>query len=249
MPMVETQWNEEQLEYGTLEMYQASPQEGSTIGLVLVQEIFGVNSHIRTIAQEWAESGFTVLAPSYFDIVQKTFKGKNEYNYDKEGLEKGRKLVADLGWEKTLAVTRLAGKLLQRKGCGRIGILGYCWGGSVAWRAATQLGLFDAAVCYYGRQIVEFKDERPECPVLMHFGAHDPMIPMDAVLQIRKSQKQTRIETYEAGHGFNCRDRAEYVPVAAAQALKTTVGFFETHGFAIDKSFYEANDYWMADVD
>ena len=247
--MVETQWYEESLEYGTLEMYQAAPHDGSTIGLVLVQEIFGVNSHIRAIAREWAECGFTVLAPSYFDIVQRIHQGRNELNYDQDGIEKGRKLVADLGWEKILGITRLAAKLLQRKGCGKIGILGYCWGGTVAWRGATQLGLFDAAICYYGRQIVDFKDEVAECPVLMHFGRKDPMIPMDAVEKIRQSQKQASIEIYEAGHGFNCRERGDYNPVAAAQALRTTVGFFEAQGFSLDKSFYVSNEYWLADVD
>ncbi len=204
-----------------MSMYQALPERRPRGGLVVVQEIFGVTSHIRDVVEGYAADGYHALAPAFFDRV------KPAVELDYADLAGGRDLVSRLDWTQTLldleaAVTALAP-------AGRVGVVGYCWGGAVAYLAACRSPIA-AAVSYYGARIPQFLPEHPLCPVLYHFGARDSMLPPATIDAIRQADPRGTIHVYEdAGHGFNCTDRADYAPEAAALARERTLGFLGTH--------------------
>jgi carboxymethylenebutenolidase len=199
--------------------YHATPH-GATKGcVVVVQEVFGVNAHIRQVCDGFAAAGYAAIAPSLFDRIRPGV----ELGYDDDGIAEGRALVAELGWEAPLRDVAAARHL---RGDGRVGVVGYCWGGSVAWLAGCRLDVACVAA-YYGRHIVEFVGEQPRCPAIMHFGADDPLIPPETVARVRRAWPQTPVFIYDgAGHGFNCDQRADYRPAAAALALERTLALF-----------------------
>ena len=146
-----------------LNAYRAAPEGEPRAGLVLVQEIFGVNDHIRGVCEDFAAQGYLVLAPALFDR-----KGPGiELGYSAETVDEGRALKGDLGWDGPMLDIRAGVDALE--GAPKVGVVGYCWGGSLAWLAACRLSL-DAAVGYYGGQIIEFVGETPDCPTMLHFG-------------------------------------------------------------------------------
>jgi carboxymethylenebutenolidase len=203
--------------------YRASPSGERRGGLVIIQEVFGVNSHIRGVCDRFAAAGFEAIAPALFDRLQRGV----ELGYDDAGIAEGRERVAKLGWYLPILDIEAARKALAA--AGRVGVAGYCWGGSVTYLAACQLP-FAAASVYYGRHIVEFLDQRPACPAIMHFGAADPLIPLDAVEKIRAANPDVPIHVYTgAGHGFNCEQRADYRADATALALDRTLALFAQH--------------------
>jgi len=202
-----------------LTAYVAAPDGAPRGGLVVIQEIFGVNSHVRAVADGFAAGGYRVIAPALFDRIERGV----ELGYDPDGVAAGRQLKGRMDWDTPLLDIRAAIDALPGL---KTGVVGYCWGGSLAWLAATRLDGLAAAVCYYGGQINDFRDESPKCPVLMHFGSEDGGIPMDAVEAIRAAQPDIPIHVYEgAGHGFNCDLRASYDEGATAIARKRTVEF------------------------
>ena len=201
--------------------YHVRPPVPAKAGLILVQEIFGVNSHIRAQAERFAASGYEVLAPAFFDRVQKQV----ELGYDQESIAKARPLVAELGFERPLLDVKAAkGRL---RSAGKVFIVGYCWGGSLSYLAAARVPGLAAAVGYYGGAISRFADESPRVPTLLHFGEQDASIPLGDVETLRKKQPGVEIHVYPAGHGFNCDQRASYSEPAASQALTRTLAFFE----------------------
>jgi len=202
--------------------YRADPEDRPRGGIVLVQEIFGVNDHIRAVADRLAGDGYAVIAPALFDRIERGV----ELGYTAETTAKGRALRAGLGWEAPLKDIRAAIEALRP--AGKAGVAGFCWGGSLAWLAACRLEP-DCAVCYYGAQIRDFAHEPPNCPVLMHFGESDPLIPPDAVAEIAAAHPDIPIFTYPAGHGFNCDRRADFHAPAAALAWERTRGFLRKH--------------------
>ena len=209
MPMIDTSTRTLVAEDGhTLSAYQALPAGAATAGLVLIQEVFGVNHHIRAVADQFAQRGFAVVAPALFDRADRDV----ELGYGEADLALGRELRTKIGWNGP--VWDVAAAMEAVRPYGRTAVVGYCWGGSVAWLAATRLQPA-CAVCYYGGQIVDFKDEVPHCPVLMHFGQHDPIITPDAVAAIRAAQPSMESHIYPAGHGFNCTERADFSPESA----------------------------------
>ena len=193
--------------------YRADPEENPRGGIVVVQEIFGVNAHIRAVADEFASEGYAVIAPALFDRVEREF----ETGYDEASRPRARAIRAAIPVEQTMLDIDAAIKALP----GKIGVVGYCWGGSMAWVSACRLKPA-CAICYYGAQIIDFVAEKPRAPVIMHFGTRDPLIPAENIAAIAKAHPQVPIYTYEANHGFNCDARADYDADAAMLALERT---------------------------
>jgi carboxymethylenebutenolidase len=200
--------------------YRADPGGPSRGSLVVIQEVFGVNEHIRAVCDGFADRGYTALAPALFDRLRPGM----ELGYDEEGITQGRALVAELGWDRPVIDVRAAATALSPDL--KVGVVGYCWGGTVTWLAACRLDVA-CAVAYYGRQIVDFVDERPRCPVMMHFGAEDALIPQTTVSTIAAAFPEIPLHVYAgAGHGFNCDRRGDHRPEAATLALDRTLAFF-----------------------
>jgi carboxymethylenebutenolidase len=192
-------------------------------GLVVVQEIFGVNRHIRAVCEEFAKEGFAVIAPALFDRVERDV----ELGYTAEDIPRGGALRAKVPESGTLADIEAAALALEVSGPG---IVGYCWGGTLAWWGATRSSRFKAAVGWYGAGIAATRGETPHCPVQLHFGATDASIPPGDVEAIRLAQPGVEIFTYPgAGHGFGCSERPSYDEPAARLAQQRTLAFFDKH--------------------
>jgi carboxymethylenebutenolidase len=207
----------------TFSAYVAGP-ENAKKALVVVQEIFGVNKHMRRVCDDFAKEGFRVVCPALFDRAQRNV----ELNYEQADVQNGLALRAKIDAGKTL-LDILASAAALPKGAKR-GIVGYCWGGTVAWHGATRSMAFNAANCWYGGGVHAAKDEKPNCPVQMHFGEVDQSIPMPQVEEIRAAHPEVEIFVYKgAGHGFGCEDRASYKPEDAKLADERTLAFFNKH--------------------
>ena len=205
----------------TLSAYRAGPDEAAR-GLVVVQEIFGVNHHMRQVCDRFAALGYAVIAPALFDRVQRDV----ELGYGPEDVKRGRELRAQVSDAGTLADIGAASAALPEV----CGIVGYCWGGTVAWWGATRTNFFRAAVGWYGGGIAAAKDETPHCPTQLHFGETDSSIPMTDVRAIQAAQLAVEIHCYPgAGHGFGCEERASFDAAANALAEERTVAFLEGH--------------------
>ncbi len=189
-------------------------------GIVVLQEIFGVNGHVRDVTRRFADAGYSALAPALFDPVERGV----ELDYDDAGIAQGRAHVAALGNDTAVEGARAAADLLQAEGL-RTGTVGFCWGGSIAYLANTRLGL--PAVSYYGTRTLSFLDEPLRAPMMFHFGEHDASLPPEAVQRHRDAHPGAVVHVYDAGHGFNCDRRADHAPDAAAQAWARTLDFFE----------------------
>lgn len=205
---------------GAIAAWRADPTGPSRGALVVVQEIFGVNAHIRSVVDRFAQAGFVALAPALFDPIERGV----QLDYDEPGVAKGRELTAALGIERAVALVDAAADLLQLEGL-RTGVVGFCWGGSIAFLANTRLGL--PAVSYYGGRTLPLLDEPMRAPMLFHFGQHDPIITADAVAAHRAKQPAARIHVYPAGHGFNCEARRDFDPGSAVLAWQRTTAFLD----------------------
>ncbi|HTW26781.1 MAG TPA: dienelactone hydrolase family protein [Acetobacteraceae bacterium] len=202
--------------------YAAGP-ENAAAGLVVVQEIFGVNQHMRHVADAFAAAGYAVIAPALFDRAERGV----ELGYGQEDMARGIALRARVPEAGTIADIEAAARHLAPR---RVGIVGYCWGGTVAWLGATRTRAFAAACGWYGGGIAATRDATPHCPVQLHFGAEDGHIPQTDVDAIRAAQPEVEVFVYPgAGHGFGCEERASYHPEAAAQAQERTLAFFARH--------------------
>lgn len=193
-------------------------------GLVVIQEIFGVNNHIRHTADRFAAEGFNVIAPALFDRVAPG----TELGYAEADVAKGREIRAKVALEDALRDIAAAVGALKSEGR-PVGVVGYCWGGSLAWAAATRLEGIGAAVGYYGGEVAKMADEKPRCPVMLHFGEQDHAIPMTDVETVRRKQPDLPIYTYPAGHGFSCDERGSFHPESHAMALSRTLPFLREH--------------------
>jgi len=202
--------------------YVAGPAN-ATKGIVVIQEIFGVNHHIRSLADRFAAQGYAVVAPAVYDRVQPGF----EVGYTPDDIAKGRDVPmklndAQLMQDVEAAANHLAGK--------KLGIVGYCFGGTVAWWGATRTTKFAAASSWYGGGVAGTKDERPNCPVQFHFGEKDASISMSDVDAVRAAQPKAEIYVYDgAQHGFGCDERGSYSKPDYELAQKRTLEFFAKH--------------------
>jgi carboxymethylenebutenolidase len=206
----------------TLDAYRASPDGEARGGIVIVQEIFGVNAHIRAVCDEYAAAGYEAIAPALFDRKQK----KVELDYTPEGTTEGRALRTAIGWDAPIADIESAADAVRA--AGKVATIGYCWGGSLSFLAACRAGV-DAAVAYYGGQIIQFVDEEPKAPVLMHFGEKDALIPAADRERIIAAHPEAIVWVYPAGHGFNCTARADFDPESARVAKERTLTFLAKH--------------------
>lgn len=187
-------------------------------GLIVVQEIFGANDHIRGVAAQFAEEGYEVLAPAMFERVLPGF----EVGYDARAVLQGRAAMAKTPWDQVqgdlqACIDRLAGPVF---------IVGYCWGGAAAWLAACRCENLSAASCYYGRHIVGLKDETPRCPTILHYGREDESIPLSDVEAVTAAHPDLPVHLYDAGHGFNRDVGDHYQPDAAHLARLRTLQLF-----------------------
>lgn len=206
--------------------YVAQPEGKPRGGIVVVQEIFGVNSHIRGVADRFAAEGYLAVAPATFERV-------------KPGVDMGySEADMKIGFELKTAVSALPGAgVLQdiqaaidhaaKAGGGKVGIIGFCWGGLLTWRAACLLKGLSAAVPYYGGGITAEEEiaRQPKCPVMAHFGDQDHWIPMEGVEAFRKAHPEVEVHVYQANHGFNCDQRGSYNEAAAKLARERSLAF------------------------
>lgn len=200
-----------------------APPVGTPRGAVLVlQEIFGVNPHIRAVADGFAADGYLAIAPSLFDRVKRNM----EMGYTPQDVEHGRGYVMQIPEEKLLLDMRACVNVVRH--AGRVGVVGYCWGGSLAYLAACELPVA-AAVAYYGTRTVQYLDRKPRAPVMYHFGDRDKTIPPEAIEKIRTAHPQGQYFIYPADHGFNCDHRASFDATASNQARERTLAFFAQH--------------------
>ena len=205
--------------------YVAKPSSPAKAAVVVIQEIFGVNSHIRAVADDFAGQGFLALAPALFDRA----KRQVELDYDPAGFSEGIRLATQIGLEAALKdVAAAIGEAKHQIGNDCVGVVGYCFGGTLAWLAATRIGPA-AAVGYYGGRIAQHAGEIPCCPVMLHFGARDPHIPLSEIDAVRARHPELPVFSYDAGHGFNCDQRKDYDPQAAALARERTLEFLCKH--------------------
>jgi len=203
--------------------YRAQPLGASKGGVVVIQEIFGVNHHIRAVCDRLAGEGYAALAPALFDRQVKDF----ESGYSPDEIAEARKFVANPDWSAMLRDSQAA--IDNLKDGARLGIMGFCMGGTVSFLAACRLAGLNAAVCYYGGQIARFADEKPKVPTLMHFGEKDASIPMSDVEKIKDKRGQDcEIYVYpEAQHGFHCDERGSYHERSAKLAWQRTLSFLQ----------------------
>ena len=207
-------------------VYHAQPSGNPRGGLVLVQEIFGVTDHIRSLCDDYAKDGFEVLAPAVFDREHPGF----EAEYSGDGFARGVELASKLHpFDLTLTDVQTCIDSLADKG--PVFVVGYCYGGSVAWKAATQLQNVAAVSGYYGSMIPDAANEEPKVPTILHFGKNDDHIPMDGVQKvIDKDWPNATVYVYDAGHGFNSDRRDDYDVESAKLAKQRTLELFAANG-------------------
>ncbi len=192
-------------------------------GLVVVQEIFGVNSHIRSLCDGFAADGYAAIAPALFDRYRRNF----EIGYSPEDIALGREFKAKATTDDALKDVASARDAVGD--AGRVGVVGYCWGGFIAWMSACRLSGFACAAPYYGGGMVEAAKEQPKCPVMAHFGERDAAIPVAGARAFASAHPEAQVFFYDAEHGFNCDQRKSYDPAAAKLARERTLGFFRAH--------------------
>jgi len=204
--------------------YRADPATAPKAALVVIQEIFGVNHHIRNICDRFASAGYVAVAPAIFDRIERDFQS----GYSPDEVAVARKFVANPDWTAMLRDVQAA--IDSVKSVGPVGIVGFCLGGSVAYAAATKLTGLSAAVGYYGGAIVRFADDNPGVPMMLHFGEKDAGIPLSDVETIRAKQPDLEVHVYPgAQHGFSCDERASYDKASADIAWQRTLAFFAKH--------------------
>ena len=207
-----------------LAAWRASPQGKPKGGIVVIQEIFGVNHHIRAMTDRFAAAGYLAIAPGMFDRVEPGV----DVGYDQATITSGMALAGRM--DRAKAMLDIAAAIQAASVAGKVGIVGFCMGGSYAWGAAAQLPGLSAAVGYYGGNIIAMKDLKPKIPVLLHFGEKDAHIPVAGVREVGALHPDVAIHIYPAAdHGFNCDERASYDAPSAALAWERTLAFFASH--------------------
>lgn len=210
----------------SLSAYEAKPAGAARGGLVVIQEIFGLNPHIRRVADGYAAEGYHVVAPAIFDRVERGV----ELGYEQSDLERGRAIRLQIPFDSTLA--DLAAAMDRAKPAGKVGIVGYCLGGSFAWIAAAQLSGLAASVGYYGSMIPGRLADKPRCPVMLHFGEDDPGIPVSEVEKFRAAVDPAKVQVFSyvgAGHAFNRDGNAAFHAPSAKIARDRTLAFLREH--------------------
>jgi len=207
-----------------LSAYVARPRGEPVAGLVVVQEIFGVNQHIRSVADGYANDGYLAVAPAIFDRIERGV----ELGYDGADLQRAMGFVPKLDFEKAEADIAAAMGFAASETGKKVGVIGYCFGGTMAWVAAAKLHPA-VAVGYYGGRIVNYLNETLTAPVMLHFGKQDGHIPAEGVAKIHAAYPEVEVYWYDAGHGFNCEARASFEPLSARVARERSLNFLKKH--------------------
>jgi carboxymethylenebutenolidase len=207
-----------------LDAYVAQPDGKPWGGLVVLQEIFGVSEHIRAVADRFAQAGFYSVAPALFDRVERNVELADDQGGMQKGIAIAQKLMIDNAVKDVDAALQYAGKATGKPA----GVVGYCYGGTLAWLSATRLAPA-AAVGYYGGHIASFAGEEPRAPVMLHFWKHDTHIPESDVAKVQQAHPEVEIYWYDAGHAFNNDSRASYNEKASQEAMARTLAFFNRH--------------------
>jgi carboxymethylenebutenolidase len=204
--------------------YVARPEGEPLAGLVVVQEIFGVNAHIRAVADSFARDGFLAVAPALFDRIEPGV----ELGYDGADMQRAMSFIPRIDIDKTVMDTDAAVHFAAHSTGRKVGVIGYCLGGTIAWLAATRLPV-QAAVGYYGGRIGNYAQEQPKAPVMLHFGRQDAHIPEEEVDKVKSAHPEVEIYLYDAGHAFNCDPRPSYNAEAAKEARNRSLQFLKKH--------------------
>jgi len=208
-----------------LSAYKAKPAGQPRGGLVVIQEIFGVNHHIKNLTDQFAADGYTSIAPAIFDRVEPGF----ETGYSPQDIERGRAVRGKADLDQLVMDVRAAVDALRAEGL-KVGVVGYCLGGTLAWLSATRIPGVSAAVGYYGGGIAAAVNEQPKCPVMLHFGETDASIPKEQYEAVMKAHPSVPSYVYPgAGHGFSCDERGSYQEAAHKLARQRTMEFFGKH--------------------
>ncbi|MFP5449381.1 MAG: dienelactone hydrolase family protein [Alphaproteobacteria bacterium] len=205
-----------------LDAYHVKPGDARRGGLVLIQEIFGVTDHICEMADGFAEDGYEVIAPAFFDRQERDFQA----TYEPEDMARAVALSQAAPWAEVVGDAQAAIDALQ----GPVFVAGFCWGGAASWAVAARCEGVAAASCFYGRRITELLDEAPRCPTILHFGKTDASIPLERVEEIRARYPDMPVHLYDAGHGFTSDRRKDYQPDAARLARLRTLQLFARSG-------------------
>lgn len=204
-----------------LSAYRAEPEGTPLAGVIVLQEIFGLTGHIRSVVDEYAGAGYLAIAPAMFDRTEA------DATFDYTNFEPALEMMRTLSDEQ--AVLDMGAAVQAASEAGSVGAVGYCWGGAMVYLAACELDI-RAASSYYGRAIERMLDKIPRCPVMYHFGATDQSIPMELVNKIKAARPEGTFFIYEnAGHGFNCTERPDYHPDSADLARKRSLEFFQRY--------------------
>lgn len=206
-----------------LAAWRAEPQGTPRGGIVVIQEIFGVNSHIRSVTDRFAAAGYLAIAPAVFDRV----KPGVDLGYDQAGMASGMEIAGKLN--RDLAMKDVAAAVEAAGAAGKVGVTGFCMGGTYAWLASANIRGLAAAVGYYGGGIVGLKNLKPLAPTMLHFGEQDGHIPVSGVREVEALHPDVPVYLYPAGHGFHCDERASYDAPSAALAWGRTLEFFGKH--------------------
>jgi carboxymethylenebutenolidase len=207
----------------TISAYKAVPAGKPKGAMVVLQEIFGVNHHIQSVTDRYAAQGYLSIAPALFDRVGKGI----ELAYTPDDITKGADIRSKTKLDDTLADIEAAVKAVAS--AGPVGVVGYCWGGTLAYASACRVAGIKAAVGYYGGGIAAMLGEKPKVPVMLHFGEKDKHIPISDVNKIKQAYPSMPVYVYDADHGFNCDERGSHDKPSADLALKRTLAFFDEH--------------------
>jgi carboxymethylenebutenolidase len=204
--------------------YRADPSGAAKAAVVVIQEIFGVNHHIRSVCDRLAGEGHVAIAPAIFDRIEPGFTS----GYSPDEVANARKFVANPDWAAMLRDTQAA--IDAVRSIGPVGIIGFCLGGSIAYAAATKLSGLSAAIGYYGGAIVRFADDKPKVPTQLHFGEKDAGIPLSDVEIIKAKRPDVEVFIYPgAQHGFHCDERASHDKASADIAWPRSMAFLAGH--------------------
>jgi len=206
-----------------LSAYRAEPAGKPKGGLVVAMEIFGVNSHIRSVADGYAADGYLVIAPALFDRVQPNY----DTGYSQEEVQKGIGIIQKINLDDTMK--DIAAAVQNISSAGKVGIVGYCWGGTVSWKSAASVPGLACAIAYYGGGVPGLVGLKPKCPVLFHWGETDQSIPTDKAKEFAAVHKDQTHYFYAAGHGFNCDQRGSFNAESAKLARSRTLEFLAKH--------------------
>ncbi len=203
------------------EAFVSHPIHKAKGGIVIIQEIFGVNKHIKEVCASYANKGYLCIAPCLFDRQKK----RMELDYDEKGVNQGRTLKVKFD---DIALNEIETSISYVRSAGKVGVIGFCWGGSLAWKAACNLDNLSSSIVYYGGDVPKLNKLKPKCEVICHFGELDESIPINLVDDFNNLYNDVKVYTYPADHGFNCNYRSQYNQKCSDIAFDRSIKFLQT---------------------